>query len=149
MVIVWLIVFAVAMIVEAGTTALVSVWFAAGALGAMIAAEMGASVIVQLVVFALLAGLLLIFTRPILKKLFPHRFIPTNSELDIGKTAVVIETINSVNGEGRVRLAGIDWAAVSADGSCISEGESVIIKEIRSSRVVVERAERPVSIEKD
>lgn len=147
MVIFWLIVFAVALILEASTFALVSIWFAAGALGAAVAAELGAAFIVQLIVFAAVAGILLCFTRPLLKKLFPNKFIPTNSELDIGKTAVVIETINGSSGTGRVRLSGIDWAAVSADGSCISEGESVIIKEIRSSRVVVEPAEQKVSAE--
>ncbi len=142
MVIFWLVIFAAALILEAATFALVSVWFAAGALGALIAAALGANITVQLIVFSALAGILLIFTRPLLKKLFPNKFIPTNSELEIGKTGVVIEAINSPLGKGRVRLGGVDWAAVSADGESISEGESVIIKEIRSSRVVVERAEQ-------
>lgn len=141
MVVFWIIVFAVALIVEAASFALVSIWFAAGALGAMIAAVLGANLTIQLVVFAVLAGVLLFFTRPLLKKLFPGKFIPTNSELDIGKTAVVIETIDGLSGKGRVRLAGVDWAAVSSDGSKIPEGESVVIREIRSSRVVVEKLE--------
>lgn len=139
MVIFWIVVFVAALIVEAASFALVSIWFAAGALGALLAAALGANLIVQLIVFAALAGILLFFTRPLLKKLFPAKFIPTNSELDIGKTAVVIEAIDGSSGKGRVRLAGVDWAAVSADGNVISEGESVVIREIRSSRVVVEK----------
>ena len=139
MIIFWIVVFAVALIVEAASFALVSIWFAAGALGALIAAVLGADLTVQLVVFALVAGLLLFFTRPLLKKLFPAKFIPTNSELDIGKTAVVIETIDKLSGKGRVRVGGVDWAAISADESVIPEGESVTIKEIRSSRVIVEK----------
>lgn len=139
MIIFWIIVFVAALIVEAASFALVSIWFAAGALGALIAAVLGADLTVQLLVFAVLAGILLFFTRPLLKKLMPGKFIPTNSELDIGKTAVVIETIDGLSGKGRIRLAGVDWAAVSADGSKIPEGESVIIREIRSSRVVVEK----------
>ena len=146
MVIVWLIVFA-AVVVEASTSALVSIWFAVGALGAVFAAALGANLIVQLVVFALLAGILLVFTRPLLKKLFPNKFIPTNSELEIGKTAVVIETIDSSTGKGRVRLADVDWAAVSENGEGISEGESVIIKEIRSSKVVVGKLEQKAKAE--
>ena len=106
MVIVWLIVFAAALVVEASTSALVSIWFAVGALGAVFAAALGANLIVQLVVFALLAGILLVFTRPLLKKLFPNKFIPTNSELEIGKTAVVIETIDSCLGERRGNIRG-------------------------------------------
>ncbi len=147
MVIVWIIVFAAALIAEAATFALVSIWFAVGALGAIFAAELGANLIVQLTVFALLAGIMLIFTRPLLKKLFPSKFIPTNSELEIGKTAVVIETIDSLSGKGRVRLSGVDWAAVSENGEGISEGESVIIKEIRSSKVVVEKIGQKIGAE--
>lgn len=140
MMIVWIVVFVVALIVEAASFALVSIWFAAGAVGALIAASLGASVIVQLIVFTLLAGLLLIFTRPLLKKLFPHKFIPTNSELEIGKTAVVIENIDNASGKGRVRLGGVDWAAVSENGENIPEGEIVTVKEVRSSKLAVERA---------
>lgn len=139
MVIVWIIVFAAAVILEAATFALVSIWFAAGAVGALIAAAAGASLAVQLIVFALLAGLLLLFTRPLLKKLFPHKFIPTNFELEVGKTAVVIEKIDNNAGKGRVRLGGVDWAAVSENGENIPEGDIVTVREVRSSKLAVER----------
>lgn len=148
MVIVWIIVFTVSLIAEAATFALVSIWFAAGALGALIAAAMGASLTVQLIIFALLAGLLLAFTRPLLKKLFPNKFIPTNSELEIGRTAVVIEGIDNKSGKGRVRLGGVDWAAVSENGESISEGEIVTVREVRSSRLAVERTPADTNKEK-
>lgn len=138
MIIVWVVIFVAALIVEAASFALVSIWFAAGALGALIAASLGASVTVQLIVFALLAGLLLIFTRPLLKKLFPHKFIPTNSELEIGKTAVVIEAIDNASGKGRVRLGGVDWSAAAEGGEKIPEGEIVKVKEVRSAKLIVE-----------
>ena len=138
MIIVWIVVFVAALIVEAASFALVSIWFAAGALGALIAASLGASVTVQLIVFALLAGLLLLFTRPLLKKLFPNKFIPTNSELEIGKTAVVIEAIDNASGKGRVRLGGVDWAAASESGEKIPDGEIVKVKEVRSAKLIVE-----------
>lgn len=140
MIILWIIVLAAALIIEAASFALVSIWFAAGALGALIAAAMGASVAVQLVIFILLAGLLLFFTRPLLKKLFPSKFIPTNSELEVGKTAVVIEAIDNDTGKGRVKLGGVDWAAVSSNGEKIPEGEIVSVKEIRSAKLVVEHS---------
>ena len=139
MVILWIVVFAAALIIEAASFALVSIWFAAGALGALIAAAAGAPFWVQLIIFGVLAGLLLIFTRPLLKKLFPHKFIPTNSELEVGKTAVVIEDIDNETGKGRVRLGGVNWAAVSADGEKISVGVTVRVKEIRSAKLIVER----------
>ncbi|MBQ8786433.1 MAG: NfeD family protein [Oscillospiraceae bacterium] len=141
MVIVWTIVLIAALIVEGATFALVAIWFAAGALGALIAAGLNAPLFVQLIVFVVLAAVMLIFTRPLLKKLFPNKFIPTNSELEVGKTAVVTETIDNATGKGRVKLSGVNWAAVSENGEDIPEDEIVVVKEIRSAKVVVARAE--------
>ena len=139
MVIFWIVVLAAALILEAATFALVSIWFALGAVGALIAASMGVPIIWHFVIFEFLAGLLLVFTRPLLKKLFPSKFIPTNSELEVGKTAVVIETIDNASGKGRVRLGGVNWAAVSAAGDSIAEGEVVRVKEVSSAKLIVER----------
>ena len=139
MIVLWIVVLAASLILEAATFALISIWFAAGAVGALIAAAMGAPVIWQLVIFVFLAGLLLIFTRPLLKKLFPSKFIPTNSELEVGKTAVVIETIDNASGKGRVRLGGVNWAASSSSGDGIGEGEVVRVTEVRSAKLIVER----------
>lgn len=139
MVIIWIVVLAAALILEAATFALVSIWFAVGAVGALIAASIGVPVIWQLVIFVFLAGLLLVFTRPLLKKLFPSKFIPTNSELEVGKTAVVIETIDNASGKGRVRLGGVNWAAVSSSGEVINDGEIVRVTEVRSAKLMVER----------
>ena len=139
MVIVWTVVLIAALIVEGATFALVAIWFAAGALGALIAAGLGAPLFVQLIVFTVLAVVMLIFTRPLLKKLFPNKFIPTNSELEIGKTAVVIEAIDNATGKGRVRLGGVNWAAISENGEDIPEDEIVVVKEVRSAKVVVAR----------
>ena len=140
MVIVWTVVLIAALIVEGATFALVAIWFAAGALGALIAAGLGAPFIVQLIIFVALAAVMLIFTRPLLKKLFPNKFIPTNSELEVGKTAVVIEAIDNAAGKGRVKLGGVNWAAISESGEDIPVDEIVVVKEIRSARVVVVRS---------
>ena len=139
MLIVWTIVLVAAIIIEASTFALVAIWFAAGALGALIAAGLGAPLFVQLIIFTVLAAIMLIFTRPLLKKLFPNKFIPTNSELEVGKNAVVIEAIDNATGKGRVKLSGVNWAAISENGEDIPEDEIVVVKEIRSAKVVVAR----------
>lgn len=140
MVIVWTIVLIAALIVEGASFALVAIWFAAGALGALIAAGLGAPFIVQLIIFVALAAIMLIFTRPLLKKLFPNKFIPTNSELEVGKTAVVIEAIDNAAGKGRVKLGGVNWAAISENSEDIPVDEVVVVKEIRSAKVVVARS---------
>ena len=140
MVIVWTIVLIAALIVEGATFALVAIWFAAGALGALIAAGLGAPFIVQLIIFVSLAAVMLIFTRPFLKKLLPNKFIPTNSELEVGRTAVVIEAVDNATGKGRVKLGGVNWAAISENDEDIPVDEVVVVKEIRSAKVVVARS---------
>ncbi|MBQ8568981.1 MAG: NfeD family protein [Oscillospiraceae bacterium] len=124
-VVLWLIALVIFIIAEAATMTLVSVWFAVGSLGAVIAAAAGANLLVQFIVFVALSALMLVFTRPMIKKLLPNRYIPTNSELDIGKEALVISRVD--RNKGRVRLDGIDWNAVSDNGGVIEEGSSVTV----------------------
>lgn len=127
MYILWIIVMVAAVLVEAASFALLSIWFAVGALAALVAAILGAGTGVQIGVFLGVSVILLAATRPLLKRFMPKKYIPTNGELDLGKTAVVIEKIDSMAGTGRVRLEGVDWGAVSADGSVIETGISVTV----------------------
>lgn len=141
MVIFWIIVLVAAILAEAASAALVSIWFAAGAVAALIAAALGASWIVQLILFVVFSAILLIFTRPLVKKLFPKKFIPTNSDSYAGKTAVVVEDINSARGLGRVRFNGVDWIAVTEHEELIPKGTVVRIKEVRGAKLLVEKAD--------
>lgn len=140
MTLVWLIVLVTAVIVESATFFLVSIWFAFGALAALIASVLGAGTILQMVIFIGVSVLTLIFTRPLVKKLLPNNYVPTNGELDIGRNATVIEKIDPAAGTGRVRLDGINWGARTDDGSVIEEGATVIIKSKGAAFVTVERA---------
>ena len=63
----------------------------------------------------------------------------TNYELDIGKTAVVTEDINNDLSVGRVKLNGVNWEARSEDGSTISAGAIVTVKEISGSKLIVSK----------
>lgn len=139
MAIIWLIVLVVMIIAEMSTAQLVSVWFAAGALLALVGTLLGAPFFVQALLFVAGSLLLLIFTRPIVKKLLPVKPTPTNSELDVGKKAIVIEEINAAASTGRVRLDGVDWSGVSAAGAIIAEGETVIVRKIDGSKLIVEQ----------
>jgi membrane protein implicated in regulation of membrane protease activity len=134
--ILWGIVFAVLVIAELSTTQLISIWFAVGALGAFIAAVFSAPLIVQFAIFTLLSLLLLIFTRPFFNKVVKG-YTPTNSELDLGKTAVVIEDVDNLKGTGRATLNGVDWIAVSKDNEPIPKGSVVVVEDIQGSKLVV------------
>jgi membrane protein implicated in regulation of membrane protease activity len=64
-------------------------------------------------------------------------YTPTNSELDIGKTAVVIEDVDNLKGTGRATLNGVDWIAVSKDNEPIPKGSVVVVEDIQGSKLVV------------
>lgn len=134
----WLVILVAGVLIEASTFALVSIWFAVGALAAGIAALLGAPAGVQTLIFLVVSVAMLVITRPLLKKLMPRGYIPTNGELDIGKAAVVIETVNAAAGTGRVRFDGVDWGARTENGSVIDEGKTVIIKAKGAAYVIVE-----------
>ena len=65
---VWIALAVVFGVVEAATAQIVTIWFAIGAIGALIANAAGAGVTVQLSVFVAVSILTLIIARPYLKK---------------------------------------------------------------------------------
>lgn len=136
-VILWLSAFVVLVIVEFATMQFVSMWFAGGAFVSLILAACGIAFWLQALVFVLVSGILLIFTRPIVKKLMLKGIVPTNGELDIGKTALVIEEINNTKSIGRVNLSGVDWSARSSNGEDISEGSTVKVDKIDGTKLYV------------
>lgn len=134
--ILWGVVLAILIIAELSTAQMVSIWFAVGAIGAFIAALFSIPLIWQFAIFTLLSILLLIFTRPIFSKTVKD-YTPTNSELDIGKTAVIIEDVDNLKGTGRATLNGVDWIAVSKNNEPIPEGSIVIVEDIQGSKLLV------------
>ncbi len=123
-------------VVEIASQQLVSIWFAAGALAAFLAACFGGSVIVQLVLFAAVSVLLLLLTRPIVRKIFTFRIENTNSQ-EVGRIATVIQPIDPEKNIGRVRLDGVDWNAVSSAGTPIAADTSVRVDAVDGSRLFV------------
>lgn len=147
MILIWGILCVVLILLEGFTMQLVSIWFAAGALGAFFVALAGGGMVAQLAVFAAVSALLLLLTRPILMKMMVKKAAPTNADLDIGETAVVIEEVNGELGTGRARRNGVDWIAISATGDVIPTDTVVIIKGVQGAKLIVtpETAKNPVT----
>ena len=133
----WASVIIIAVIIEAGTFQFVSVWFALGGIVALIADIAGASFGVQFALFTVSSVIFLIIGFPLGRKLADFKKTSTNFEMNIGKTATVIEEINSAQSTGRVRLNGVDWIAVSADGSIIPKDSAVVVSEIKGTKLTV------------
>lgn len=139
MMIIWVIMLIATAVAEAATCTLISIWFTLGSLAALIAAIFGAPLFLQTIIFFAVSILALVLTRPALKKLMPKKYIPTNGEDDIGRTAVVTETIEPSKGKGRVVLDDVYWGAISEDGTDIPEGTTVIITAKGVSKLTVKK----------
>ena len=133
----WIIALVVLIVVEAVTAQMVTIWFAAGAVGAIVAERLGAEVWVQWVVFVAVSAVALIATRPVVKKFTKAKVQPTNADRCIGMVAVVTEEINNVEGRGQVHVNGVTWTARSLDGSIFKKDERVIVERIDGVKLIV------------
>lgn len=134
---VWLVLLVLFSVWEAVTVALVSVWFAAGALAALICSAFTADLWCQVAVFLTVSALTLAVIRPLARKhVLPH-FVPTNADRVIGRSAVVTQTVDNLAATGTVLVGGMAWTARSENGAPISEGTSVKIIRIEGVKLFV------------
>ena len=138
----WLALLIVFAVLEASTVSLVSIWFMGGALTALIAALCGAEIWLQIILFFVVSIALLLCLRPLSKKLLKKRKVATNADSNIGKTAVVTETIDNLRGTGAVKISGVEWSSRSVDDSVLEKDAVVRILRIEGVKVCVERAEK-------
>ncbi len=136
----WLISMIVLFVVEAATVNLITIWFAFGALAALITSLFGGKLWLQIVVFIAVTVLVLIFTRPLAKKYFSKsKHQPTNADIAIGKDCSVIEEIDNLLATGAVKCMGKEWTARSESGEKIAMGETVTAVAIEGVKLIVRR----------
>ena len=133
-------------VVEAATAGLVSIWFVAGALVALVAAFVDASLAVQITLFLVVSAAALAVTRPLLKKITAANVIPTNADRVLGEWAKVTETIDNENSTGAVYVDGKAWTARSADDAVIPVGSRVKIESMQGVKLLVRLAENKVEV---
>lgn len=135
--IIWLVLLLVFIFVEASTVGLVSLWFAAGALAALITAMLGGWVWLQVVLFFLVSAGLLLALRPWVKKHFNPKVTPTNVDAVIGMEGLVTADIDNIQAVGQVKLGGVEWSARSADGQPIQAGTRIRVDRVEGVKVFV------------
>ena len=139
--ILWLIVLITALVIEAMTMGLTSIWFSGGALTAMIVELLNGSISLQLIVFLIISLILLFYTRPIAVKHFNQKREKTNLDSVIGKTAVVTIPIHNLKETGQVMLEGKEWTARSIDSSKQIDKDALVkVVAIRGVKLMVEEA---------
>jgi len=135
---IWLGLMVVFIIVEAVCAIhLVSIWFAAGALVAMIAAALGAKLWLQVTLFILVSGVLLALLWPMVKKFLRPNLKKTNLDSIIGSTGLVTVTVDNMESTGQVKLNGMEWTARSTSGKIIDPHTEVKVDRIEGVKVFV------------
>lgn len=143
--VVWLILLVVFIAAEAATVQLVSVWFAVGALAAMLVSLLGGELWLQVAVFFILSIALLALLWPVAKKRLKPKVVATNADALVGRLCTVTEEIDPIEG-GRVRLGDVTWSARSENGDRISAGARVRVLNIQGAKVFVEEVKKEVEV---
>ena len=138
----WIIVAGVALLIEAITTGLTSIWFTIGGFVAAVAAWLGAGLPVQIILFLVVSIALMLLVRPLAKKKVTGEVVPTNADSLIGRKLVVIEEVNNREKTGKAKVGDIDWTLRSLNGTVIPKDSIVVVKEIEGTKLqVVSEAE--------
>ncbi len=139
-IILWLVLLVVLFGIEMATMGLTTIWFAGGALVAIIAALLHAPFIVQIVLFFLVALVLLVFTRPVAVRYFNKDRIRTNVESVVGMQAIVTEEIDNLQEKGKVTVNGMEWTArnVAAEKP-IEAGAVVTVESVSGVKLMVRK----------
>lgn len=134
---IWLAVVIIMTIVEAATAQLVSIWFVAGSIAALIVSLFSESILLQLAIFVLVSLVMLLATRPFVVKMMRFKKEDTNAGRYIGKNGQVIVEINNEQGTGQVNVSGSIWTAKSMDQSILPAGTDIVVEAIEGVKLVV------------
>ena len=132
----WLVLVIVLSFVEIATVSLVSIWFVASGIVAMILSFFIEDTAIITTIFILLGIFLLVISRPIVNKLRSKDNEKTNLDRIIGETAIVTEDIKK-NVVGEVKVDGKRWSAVSKE-KCL-KGDTVKVLKIDGVKLIVEK----------
>jgi len=126
---VWVAVTILCIVIETLTLSLTTIWFGISAFVMVFLALTPIPFVVQLFIFVVVSMLLLIFTRPVLKKKFSQKKIATNYERIIGQIALVTKKITPID-KGTIKINGMEWTASVSENIVLEEGTNCVIEKI-------------------
>ena len=145
--IVWLVLMVAFLAIEAMTVVTVSLWFAGGALVALLLSLIGLEVWVQVVMFFVVSGVLLACLRPLVQRHLNPKLSRTNVDALIGAKCYVTADIDNISAAGQVKLNGMEWSARSANGLPIEAGTLVKVEHIEGVKAYVSPVEKQAKVE--
>ena len=142
MTIMWAAFFMGALFIEAQTAELLAVWFVPGTIISLILATCGVPAWIQWIVFAVISTTLVILALTVFRKklLKNHGSEPTDTDLLLGRDALVTEDINNPLMTGAVKIDGKEWSArMTEDSETAAVGEFVTIQKISGVKLICKR----------
>ena len=135
---IWLIISGLLFIGEMITIGFLLFWPAIAALITMIISIFAPdAIILQMAIFVVSSAILIFFTKPLVNKYINKKTVPTNTYSLIGKKAIVVEDIKSLEGSGQVKVNGEIWSAKSDTEETIEKGTEVEILQVDGVKLLV------------
>ena len=134
---IWLVLMVIFLIAEASTVTMISLWFAAGSLAALVIALLGGSWGLQIAACLVVSAVLLACLRPMVRKHFTPRLTKTNVDSVVGSRGYVTADIDNVSALGKVKLGAMEWTARSATGEKIPAGTLIQVERIEGVKAFV------------
>lgn len=136
----WIILLIGFVVIELATVGLVSIWFGAGALVALIVAALGGGLLFQILAFIFVSFGLLFATRSWAKKFINNKTQKTNVDSLVGKTVRITQRVSNLDQTGAAVLSGQEWTARADDDKEIFEqGELAKVVRISGVKLIIER----------
>ena len=136
----WLIVAGIFFVIEIFTAGFLVFWLGIAALIAMIVSFFIPNITIQTIVFIIFSIILLLATKPLIKKFMNVKETKTNAFSIIGKKALVIKNIDSINKSGQIKVNGEVWSAIGKNDDTIEKGTEVEVVSINGVKAVVKPA---------
>lgn len=134
---IWLILAGIFFIGEIATTGFLVFWFGVGALLAMASSFFTSSIILQTVIFIISSTILILVTKPFVKKFVDIKTTNTNAYSIIGKNALVIKEIDPIHSTGQIKVDGEVWSAENQNSEVIPKGSEVKVIAIEGVKAIV------------
>lgn len=135
---IWLIISGLFFIGEIITVGFLVLWLSIGSLIAMVVSIFAPdAIILQTSIFLISSTLLILFTKPLVDKYITRKTVPTNVNTLIGKKAIVLTSINSLEATGQVKVNGEIWSAKNETEEIIEIGTEVEILQVDGVKLLV------------
>lgn len=143
-VICWLVLLLIFLVAEAACPIhLVSLWFAVGSLAALLVAMLYGPIWLQITVFLLVSGVLLVLLWPLVRKYLNPNVTKTNLDAVVGSEGLVTAAIDNLSAVGQVKLGAMEWTARSTSGAPIPAGTVIRVDKIEGVKAFVSPVEVP------